>query len=136
MAMWLLKTEPDVYSYDDLERDGQTMWDGVTQNQALQNLRKTQSGDVALIYHTGDERAIVAIADVIRGFYVDPEAENTKLAVCDVRAKSRLTHPVTLAQIKAHPLLQNWDLVRLARLSVVPVADEQWQIVRAMSEEV
>lgn len=91
---------------------------------------------MALIYHTGDERAIVAIADVIRGFYVDPEAENTKLAVCDVRAKSRLTHPVTLAQIKANPLLQDWDLVRLARLSVVPVADEQWQIVRAMSEEV
>ncbi len=136
MAMWLLKTEPDVYSYDDLERDGQTMWDGVTQNQALQNLRKTQSGDVALIYHTSDQRAIIGIADVIRGFYVDPEEENTKLAVCDVRAKSRLTHPVTLAQIKANPLLQDWDLVRLARLSVVPVADEQWQIVRAMSEEV
>ena len=136
MAMWLLKTEPDVYSYDDLERDGQTMWDGVTQNQALQNLRKTQSGDVALIYHTGDERAIVAIADVIRSFYVNPEEENTKLAVCDVRAKIRLVRPVTLAQIKAHPLLQNWDLVRLARLSVVPVSDEQWQIVRAMSEEV
>lgn len=136
MAMWLLKTEPDVYSYDDLERDGQTMWDGVTQNQALQNLRKTQNGDVALIYHTGDERAIVGIADVIRGFYVDPEAENTKLAVCDVRAKIRLVRPVTLAQIKANPLLQDWDLVRLARLSVVPVADEQWQIVRAMSEEV
>jgi len=135
MAMWLLKTEPDVYSYDDLERDGQTMWDGVTQNQALQNLRKTQSGDVALIYHTGDERAIVGIADVIRGFYVNPEEENTKLAVCDVRAKIRLVRPVTLAQIKAHPLLQNWDLVRLARLSVVSVADEQWQIVRAMSEE-
>ena len=135
MAMWLLKTELDAYSYDDLERDGQTMWDGVTQNQALQNLRKMQSGDVALIYHTGDERAIVGIADVVRGFYVNPETDNPKLAVCDVRAKSRLTKPVTLAQIKAHPQLQNWDLVRLARLSVVPVSDEQWQIVRAMSEE-
>ncbi|HVF84641.1 MAG TPA: EVE domain-containing protein [Abditibacteriaceae bacterium] len=135
MVMWLLKTEPDAYSYDDLERDGQTMWDGVTQPHALQNLRKIQSGDVALIYHTGDERAIVGLAEVIRGYYVHPEQENPKLAVCDVRAKNRLARPVTLAQIKAHPLLQNWDLVRLARLSVVPVMDEQWQIVRAMSEE-
>ena len=136
MAIWLLKTEPDVYSYDDLERDGQTMWDGVTQNQALQNLRKIKSGDVALIYHTGDQRAIVGLVEVVCGFYINPEEDNPKLAVCDVRAKSRLTHPVTLAQIKANPLLQDWDLVRLARLSVVPVSDEQWQIVRAMSEEV
>lgn len=134
MTMWLLKTEPDAYSYDDLERNGQTMWDGVTQNQALQNLRKIEAGDLALIYHTGDERAIVGIADVVRGSYVNPEEENPKLAVCDVRAKSRLEKPVTLAQIKAHPPLQNWDLVRLARLSVVPVSDEQWKIVRALAE--
>lgn len=134
MAIWLLKTEPDVYSYDDLVRDGSTMWDGVAQNQALQNLRKIEKGDIALFYHTGNERAIVGIANVIRGFYVNPEKDDTKLAVCDIRAKSRLKKPVTLTQIKACEELQNWDLVRLARLSVVPVSEEEWKIVRALSE--
>src|SRR5687768_8440581 len=110
MAIWLLKTEPSVYSFDDLERDGQTMWDGVTQPHALQNLRKVTKGDIAIIYHTGDERAAVGLADVTRGYYVNPEQDNAKLAVCDVKAKQRLKQPVTLAQIKAHPELKDWDL--------------------------
>jgi predicted RNA-binding protein with PUA-like domain len=136
MAIWLLKTEPSVYSYDDLESDGETMWDGVTNAQALQNIRKMEAGDRAIIYHTGDERQAVGLADVTRGCYVNPEEDNSKLAVCDVRAKHRLQQPVTLAQVKAHPQLQNWDLVRLARLSVVPVNDEQWQILQQLSGEV
>ena len=134
MAIWLLKTEPDNYSYADLERDGETMWDGVANNAALKNIRAIQAGDTAIIYHTGDERALVGIADVTRGYYVNPESDDAKLAVCDVRAKTRLAKPVTLAQIKAREDLQNWDLVRQARLSVVPVSDEQWEIVCAMSE--
>jgi len=133
MAIWLLKTEPTVYSYTDLEREGETMWDGVTQNHALQNLRKIERGDVAIIYHTGDERAAVGIAEVTRGSYVNPEFEDEKLAVCDVRAKEKLPKPVTLAQIKAHAQLQNWDLVRLARLSVVAVSDEQWRILQQLA---
>ncbi|HEX8236487.1 MAG TPA: EVE domain-containing protein [Abditibacteriaceae bacterium] len=136
MAIWLLKTEPSVYSYDDLERDGETMWDGVTNAQALQNIRKMQNGDLAIIYHTGDERQAIGLADVTRGCYINPEEENPKLAVCDVRAKRRLNNPVTLAQVKAHPHLQNWDLVRLARLSVVPVNDQQWRILQQLSQEV
>jgi predicted RNA-binding protein with PUA-like domain len=136
MAIWLLKTEPSVYSYDDLERDGETMWDGVTNAQALQNIRKMETGDLAIIYHTGDERQAVGLADVTRGCYVNPEEDNPKLAVCDVRAKQRLNNPVTLAQVKAHPQLQDWDLVRLARLSVVPVNDEQWENLRQMAQEV
>ncbi len=135
MAIWLLKTEPSVYSYDDLERDGSTVWDGVTQPLALQNLRKIQKGDTALIYHTGDERALVGIAQVTRGAYANREYDNPKLAVCDVLAGKRLSRPVTLAAIKAHPALQDWDLVRLARLSVVPVSDEQWRIVQEMAKE-
>ena len=134
MAIWLLKTEPDNYSYDDLERDGETMWDGVANNAALKNIRAIATGDVAIIYHTGDERALVGIADVTRGYYVNPEGDDAKLAVCDVRPKNRLPKPVTLAQIKAREDLQSWDLVRQARLSVVPVSDEQWKIVCAMSE--
>jgi len=134
MAMWLLKTEPSVYSYADLERDGTTMWDGVTQPHALQNLRKMQQGDRALIYHTGDERAIIGMATVTRGYYVNPEHDDLRLAVCDVQAQQRLARPVTLAEIKAHPALKEWDLVRLARLSVVPVSDEQWRILQEMAE--
>jgi len=133
--MWLLKTEPSVYSYADLERDGTTMWDGVTQPHALQNLRKMQEGDTALIYHTGDERAAVGIADVVRGYYVNPEQDDPKLAVCDVRAKQRLSRPVTLREIKAHEQLKDWDLVRLARLSVVSVSEEQWRILQELAKE-
>src|SRR5690606_20449314 len=120
MAIWLLKTEPSVYSYDDLERDKKTMWDGVTNNAALKNIRAIEKGDLAIIYHTGDERAAIGIADVVKGYYVNPEHDDPKLAVCDVKAKYRLKNPVTLKQIKARADLQDWDLVRLSRLSVVP----------------
>jgi predicted RNA-binding protein with PUA-like domain len=134
MAMWLLKTEPDKYSYADLEHDGETMWDGVSQPHALLNLRKIQAGDVALIYHTGDERAITGIALVTRGYYVNPETDDPKLAVCDVQAQERLAQPVTLKEIKAQSELKDWDLVRLARLSVVAVNELQWRIVREIAE--
>ncbi len=135
MAIWLLKTEPSVYSYADLERDETTMWDGVTNNQALQNLRLTKEGDTALIYHTGDEKRIVGVASVARGFYVNPELDDPKLAVCDVKASRQLEKPVTLAQIKAHPDLSDWALVKNSRLSVVPVSQAQWETVQTLSEK-
>ena len=134
MAVWLLKTEPTVYSYEDLERDRQTMWDGVTNNQALQNIRKMEKGDIAIIYHTGDERTAIGLADVVRGNYVNPEHDDPKLAVCDVRAKQRLPRPVTLAECKAHPDLQDWLLVRSSRLSVVPLNAQQWKIFRSLAQ--
>lgn len=134
MQIWLLKTEPSVYSYGDLERDGETMWDGVTNNAALKNIRAIETGDLAIIYHTGDERAAIGVAEVSRGYYVNPEMDDPKLAVCDVKAQKRLTNSVTLAQIKAHPALQNWDLVRQSRLSVVPVSTEQWQILQKLAD--
>ena len=110
------------------------MWDGVTQPHALQNLRKIEKGDLALIYHTGDERAVVGVAEVVKGFYVNPEHDDPKLAVCDVQPKSRLKNPVSLKQIKACQALRDWDLVRLMRLSVVAVSEEQWEILQRMSE--
>lgn len=134
MAIWLLKTEPSVYSYEDLERDGETMWDGVSQPHALLNLRKMEKGDIAIIYHTGDERAAIGLADVVKGYYVNPELDDPKLAVVDVRAKKKLKNPVTLKQVKAHPVLKDWDLARLARLSVVAVSDEQWKIVQELAK--
>lgn len=134
MAIWLLKTEPSTYSYADLERDGETMWDGVTNNLALKNLRQIEKGDLALIYHTGEEKQIVGIAEVVRGNYVNPEFENETLAVCDVKAKQKLPLPVTLAQIKAMPQLADWDLVKNSRLSVVGVSEAQWEMVQTLSE--
>ena len=131
---WLLKTEPSVYSFADLERDGETTWDGVTQPHALQNLRKMRAGDLAIIYHTGSERAAVGVAQVTRDAYANPESDNEKHAVCDVRAMKRFPRAVTLKEIKAHPQLRDWELVRLARLSVVPVNDEQWKIVQQLAE--
>jgi predicted RNA-binding protein with PUA-like domain len=132
MAIWLLKTEPSVYSFADLERDGETMWDGVTNNLALKNIRLIEKGDVALIYHTGDEKQIAGIAQVTRGFYVNPEFEDDKLAVCDVRADKKLEKPISLTQIKATPQLSDWDLVKNSRLSVVPVSEAQWEIVQTL----
>ena len=135
MAIWLLKTEPSVYSYDDLERDGSTMWDGVTNTTALRNIRLMQEGDTAIIYHTGDEKSAVGIAEVSKGYYVNPEHDDPKLAVCDVKAKERFHKPVTLAQVKAVPELADWELVRISRLSVVPVSEQQWKVLRKLSEE-
>jgi len=135
MAMWLLKTEPTVYSYADLERDKETMWDGVANNTALQNIRRIKKGDTALIYHTGDERQIVGIAKVTKGYYVNPEKDDDKLAVCDVKAKERMPRSVTLKEIKATPELAGWDLVRLGRLSVLEVSEGQWAVICRLAKE-
>lgn len=135
MAIWLLKTEPSVYSWDDLERDKSTMWDGVTNTTALKNIRSIEKGDTALIYHTGDEKQWVGIAEVTKGYYVNPEHDDPKLAVCDVKAKKKLKQPVTLAEIKAVPEFAQWELVRISRLSVVPVPEEIWEKLKGMAGE-
>lgn len=135
MAIWLLKTEPTDYSYDDLERDIETMWDGVANNTALIHIRTIKKGDTAIIYHTGKERSCIGIAEVTRGYYVNPELNNPKLAVCDVKAKRRLKRPITLAECKAEPRFEGWDLIRLGRLSVVPVSEEQWKVLLEMENQ-
>ena len=127
MAYWLLKSEPDVYSYADLERDRQTVWDGVNNNLALKHIRTMQIGDLALIYHTGDERRAMGIAEVITMPYVDPQLDDPKRAVVDVKAIKPLPKPVTLAQIKQDQEFAGFDLIRISRLSVVPVSELHWQ---------
>jgi predicted RNA-binding protein with PUA-like domain len=127
MAYWLLKSEPDVYSYADLERDRQTVWDGVNNNLALKHIRTMQIGDLALIYHTGDERRAMGIAEVRTLPYVDPQLNDPKRAVVDVRVVKPLLKPVTLAQIKQDPEFAGFDLIRISRLSVVPVSESHWQ---------
>jgi predicted RNA-binding protein with PUA-like domain len=125
-ACWLLKTEPDCYSYEDLVREGKTVWDGVTNNLALQNIRKIKKGDTLLIYHTGNEKAVAGIAEAVSNPYPDPNASNPKLAVVDVKPKKRVPRPVTLAEVKQLPEFATSPLVRLSRLSVVPLTGPEW----------
>jgi predicted RNA-binding protein with PUA-like domain len=124
---WILKTEPSTYSYDDLERDRTTVWDGVKNPLALKHLRAMQPGDPVLIYHTGDEKAAVGIAEVTKAAYPDPKKKDAKLVVVDLKAKSRLGRPVALAEIKADKAFADLGLVRMGRLSVVPANPDQWQ---------
>ena len=126
MAYWLLKTEPSDYAYADLEADKGTLWDGVSNNLALKHLRQIRRGDQALIYHTGGERTVVGIAEVTSDPFPDPEQENPRLVVVEVKPERRLSRPIPLAEIKSHPELRDFDLVRLPRLSVMPVPEAVW----------
>lgn len=134
-SLWLLKTEPGNYAYADLEREGGTVWDGVSSNAALLHMRKMRPGDLALIYHTGDERQAVGLAEVTSAPYPDPRADDPKLVVVDLRPLRRLVQPVTLAQVKADPFFAGFALVREGRLSVVPVTPEQWARLLALAGE-
>lgn len=124
---WLFKTEPSTYSYADLERDGKTVWDGVSNAVALRHLRGIGEGDEVLIYHTGDEKRMVGIARVVRGAYPDPKRTDSRLVVVDLAPVSPLARPVTLAEVKADPRFADWELVRIGRLSVMPVSAERWR---------
>ncbi|HWP48277.1 MAG TPA: EVE domain-containing protein [Candidatus Limnocylindrales bacterium] len=124
---WLLKTEPDEYSYDDLEKDGKTIWDGVSNNLALKYLRQIRQGDLAFIYHTGNEKALVGIAEIISDPYPDPSRQNQKLVVVDVKPRERLPRSVSLVEIKNRPEFADFELVKLPRLSVMPVTEVQWK---------
>ena len=126
--MWLLKTEPDSYSYADLERDGGTTWDGVTNPVALKNLAAMKAGDRVIVYHTGGEKAAVGTARVARVAYPDPKAKDPRHVVVDLEAGAALKRPVTLAEMKAHPAFAESPLVRQGRLSVVPLTAAQWAL--------
>jgi predicted RNA-binding protein with PUA-like domain len=124
MAYWLFKEEPTHYNYADLERDGRAVWEGVANPLALKNLRSVKPGDRVFYYHTGKEKAVVAEMTVA--------ADSTPEAVV-VEPTGRLTQPVTLKEIKADPSLRDWDLVRISRLSVVPVTAQQWKRVHVLA---
>jgi predicted RNA-binding protein with PUA-like domain len=127
MARWILKSEPSVYSFQDLERDGRTVWDGITNAQALINLRAMQPGDQAMIYHSGDGKELVGRARITSAAYPDPKGDNPKHVVVDIEPVRPLARPVSLAAIKAEPAFADLGLVRQGRLSVVPVNAEQWR---------
>ena len=133
MAYWLLKTEPGTYSYADLERERKTVWNGVTNNLALKHIRSMAKGDLAFVYHTGDEKSIVGIAEIVSSPYPDPKAKDPRLVVVDLQPKEKLRKPVSLAEVKANKGFADFALVRIGRLSVMPVSPAQWKALLAMS---
>ncbi len=133
MAYWILKTEPSTYSFDDLAREAHATWDGVKNPVAIRNLAAMAKGDRLLIYHTGDEKAVVGLATVVRTAYPDPKQHDERLLVVDIAAERRLAAPVPLARIKADKLFADSPLVRQGRLSVVPCTKEQFDWLLATS---
>jgi len=131
---WLFKTEPSVYSFQQLEKDKKTIWDGVANNLALKHLKDIKKGELILIYHTGDERQAVGVARALGSAYPDPDKKDPKALVVDIEAVKRLPRPVTLAEVKANKRLADFDLVRLSRLSIMKVSDEQWKEIEAMAQ--
>jgi predicted RNA-binding protein with PUA-like domain len=124
---WILKTDADTYPFDRLVSERRAVWDGVSNALALKHIRSMAKGDHAFIYHSGDEKALVGLARIVSDPYPDPKSDDPKLAVVDVEAGDRLARPVTLAAIKADPAFAELGLVRMSRLSVVPVPADQWK---------
>jgi predicted RNA-binding protein with PUA-like domain len=124
---WIVKTEPSTYSYDDLARQKTAVWDGVKNNLALKYLRQMKPGDQVLVYHTGDEKAVVGLAEVTSDPCPDPKQKDPKLTVVDLRAGGRVPRPVPLAEIKKDRAFGDLGLVRIGRLSVMPAPAEQFK---------
>lgn len=133
MAQWLVKEEPDHYGYDQLERDRKTVWAGVRNPLAQKHLRAIRKGDRIFYYHTGKEKAVVAVARALTNAYPDATDRSGKLYVVDLAPERKLPKPVTLAAIKGDRAFASFPLVRMSRLSVMPVTDGEWKRITEMS---
>jgi len=134
MADWLFKEEPTRYSYADLERDGGTLWNGIDNNLARKHLRQVKAKDRILYYHTGKEKAIIGIMRAVADAGADPESDDPKAVGVRVEPLRRLPQPVSLEVIKGDPQLADWELVRISRLSVMPVTKFQWKRIEELSK--
>jgi len=134
-GLWLFKEEPNHYSYMDLEKDGATVWSGVKNALARQHLRKIKAGDRVLYYHTGTERAIVGEARVMTDATNDLDSGDPKAVVVKIAPVLRWAAPVTLEEIKKEPIFVDWELLRISRLSVMPVSAQQWRRLEEMSRQ-
>lgn len=134
MNYWLIKSEPFKYSWDQFVKEGQTFWDGVRNYQARNNLKAMQKGDLLFWYHSNEGMEIVGIAKLVKEYYQDPTTEDPNWVVVDVKPFKKLNKPVNLAQVKATESLSQMALVRLGRLSVQPVTEDEWNIVMDMAE--
>jgi predicted RNA-binding protein with PUA-like domain len=133
MAQWLVKEEPEHYGYEQLERDRRTVWAGVKNPLAQKHLRGIRKGDRIFYYHTGKEKAVVAIATALGDAYPDPDDTTRKAFVVDIAPERKLARPVTLAEIKADAAFSSFPLVRMSRLSVMPVTDAEWARIEKLS---
>jgi predicted RNA-binding protein with PUA-like domain len=131
---WLFKEEPTHYSFDQLLKDGGATWNGVQNNMALKNLRSVRKGDEILFYHTGEEKRVVGIMKATSDSYPDPDSKDGKLVVVDVKPVRKLRNAVSLAEMKSDPRFAGFDLLRLPRLSVMPVPEKFWKQILELSE--
>ena len=130
---WLVKEEPENYNFDQFVADGKTVWSGVKNPVAQRNLRAMQKGDRVFFYHTGKQKAIIGTAKVSVPAYPDPKDKSGKLVVVELVPDKKLNRAVTLAEIKAAGRFADFPLVRIPRLSVMPVTEEQWEAIEAMA---
>jgi predicted RNA-binding protein with PUA-like domain len=130
---WLVKEEPGTYGYDQLTKDGKTVWSGVKNPLAQIHLRSIRKGDRILYYHTGKEKSVVGVAKATRNAYPDPADPSGKLFAVDLAPEKKLLNPVTLATIKADKVFAMFPLVRISRLSVMPVTDKEWAQIEKLS---
>jgi predicted RNA-binding protein with PUA-like domain len=126
VAHWLVKSEPETWSWDDHVKKGVEPWNGVRNFQAAANLKAMKKGEKAFFYHSGESREIVGVVEVVKTYYPDPTDKTCRFGMVDFRARRPLAKPVTLAAIKADPALSRLALVRQSRLSVMPVDDQSW----------
>ena len=134
---WLAKQEPNGprgYNFETLKKDKKTVWDGVHNNLALKHMREMKDGDLVLFYHTGDERQAVGIMEVISEPYPNPKEDNKRFIVVDVKYKKSLKRPITLHEMKKQKKFQNWELIRISRLSVMPVPKHIWDTIIDISQ--
>lgn len=134
MAYWLMKTEPGTWSWDDQVRDGTAEWDGVRNYQASNNMKAMRIGDRAFFYHSVNEKRIVGIVEVTREYYPDPTDASGRFGMVDVKALMPMNEPVSLADIKGEPKLQDLALIRQSRLSVLPIDGEAWALICHMGK--
>lgn len=134
MNYWLAKTEPDTFSYFDLEQLGADNWDGVRNFAALKHMRDMKIGDRVFIYHTGKERSVIGVAEITSEYYSDPKADDPKWITIDLKPLYRFSTPVSLGEVKKHPEFFQWELVTQSRLSVMPVPKDIWKAIHLLGE--
>ena len=135
MAYWLVKSEPSKYSWEQFEKDGKTFWDGIRNYAARNNLRAMKKGDEVLFYHSNEGLEIVGIAKVIKEHYQDPTTEETAWSVVDLKPVKQLKKPVSLVQVKEEKRLAGMNLLRLGRLSVQSVKENEWKVIMELAGE-
>jgi len=133
MQYWLLKSEPNAWSWEDQVREGASMWDGVRNYQARNNLKRMKKNDLCFFYHSVTEKSIIGIVKVVKEYYNDPTDKSNKFVVVDVKAVKKLNNSVTLDEIKQKKILQNIALIKQSRLSVMPLRKNEWDTIIKMS---